>query len=519
MKKILLFHLLALCFVFSYSQTPPPSVPETPQGYPSSSNRLIEYIPGTIPVVISAPHGGKLSGSGLPNRSCGTTEEDNNTDILIQEIQRQCYAQMGGYPHIIINNLQRLKLDPNRIESVATCGNAVTVPYFTAYNDFIDDAVATIMADYGKGLYIDLHGQSHTPKRIDVGYNISTSTLDAGTLSNAIDYSTIESLKNDNLQNLTLDQLVRGSDSFGQLMQTTGGVEYNTFSGGLYQQCGRSLGYRAVPSNYNSGGCDDTTPNGSAYFAGNYYSNVRHGSGDPSTTSSLSGGGTLPGGGGTIDGMMTEVNRDVRHLGSIYAGASSYNRIDTKDPTLYYFAQDYASVIIDYIDAHYNDFTEFTYTQASYDVSDPDPTPAISGISGGIFSSTPGGLSIDANTGIIDVSMSTEGNYVVTYTSAGDDYYYETQNVEITDNVLDLNDAELLSVEFYPNPTNGVITMKNNTAINEVIIYNMIGQRVISFRIQTNEATIDLSPLKAGTYMATFRSANQLAGTKLIVKN
>jgi len=203
-------------------------------------------------------------------------------------------------------------------------------------------------------------------------------------------------------------QELRGSDSFGNLLQTTGGTYYNSVSSGLYQQCGRSDGYRAVPSNYNSGGCNDTTPNGSAYFAGDYYSNVRHGSGDPSSSTSLQGGGSLNGGGGTIDGIMTEVNRDVRHLGSVYNGSSSYNRTDSKDPTLFYFAQDYAMVIIDYIDAHYNDFTEFNYASATYDVSDTDPTPAIPGVSGGTFLSTPTGLAISANTGIIDVSASTD---------------------------------------------------------------------------------------------------------------
>lgn len=522
MKKNLLFCTLSICTLFALAQTPPVSVPETPLGYPSNTNRLIEYIPGNIPVVISAPHGGKQTPSGLPNRSgCGTNEEDNNTDILIREIQKQCYAQMGGYPHIIINNLSRSKLDPNRIESVATCNNAVTVPYFTAYNDFIDDAVANIMTDYGKGLYIDLHGQSHTPVRIDVGYNISTSTLDAGPLSNSINYSTIENLKNNNLQNLTLDELVRGSDSFGQFFQTTGGSYYNTstYNGSSLQQCGRSVGYRAVPSNYNTGGCNDTTPNGSAYFAGDYFSNVRHGSGDTSVSSSLQGGGSLNGGGGTIDGMMTEVNRRVRDLGSVYAGSSSYNRADSQSPRLYYFAQDYATVIVDYIDVHYNDFTEFNYGSATYDVIDTDPTPTISGIAGGTFSSTPAGLSIDPNTGAVDVSDSTVGNYVVTYTSAGNDYYQTTQNIEITDNTLGIDSMESTSFKVFPNPTDGFMTLKGNEKISQVKIYSMVGQQIKDFTINASEVQLDLSSLKTGSYMATFISENQIVGSQLILRN
>lgn len=54
----------------------------------NASRKYIEYISGTIPVIISAPHGGTLTGSELSTRSCGTGEMDDNTDILIREIQK-----------------------------------------------------------------------------------------------------------------------------------------------------------------------------------------------------------------------------------------------------------------------------------------------------------------------------------------------------------------------------------------------------------------------------------------------
>lgn len=61
----------------------------------------------------------------------------------------------------------------------------------------------------------------------------------------------------------------------------------------------------------------------------------------------------------------------------------------------------------------------FSYAEAAYCQSSPDPTPTISGVSGGNFSSTPLGLSINATTGVIDVSASTEGTYTVSYTTSG----------------------------------------------------------------------------------------------------
>ncbi|MFT5823165.1 MAG: hypothetical protein ACI8ZM_004425, partial [Crocinitomix sp.] len=64
------------------------------------------------------------------------------------------------------------------------------------------------------------------------------------------------------------------------------------------------------------------------------------------------------------------------------------------------------------------DDASFTYDAAAYCANDTDPTPTITGLAGGSFSST-GGLSINAATGAIDVSASTPGTYTVTYTTAG----------------------------------------------------------------------------------------------------
>ena len=56
----------------------------------------------------------------------------------------------------------------------------------------------------------------------------------------------------------------------------------------------------------------------------------------------------------------------------------------------------------------------FSYPSAEYCVSGSDPTPTISGVTGGTFSSTTG-LSINSSTGEIDLSASTVGTYTVSY--------------------------------------------------------------------------------------------------------
>jgi uncharacterized protein YjdB len=64
------------------------------------------------------------------------------------------------------------------------------------------------------------------------------------------------------------------------------------------------------------------------------------------------------------------------------------------------------------------DDASFNYGAAAYCVDAVDPTPTITGLGGGTFSST-GGLSINASTGVINVSASSPSTYTVTYTTAG----------------------------------------------------------------------------------------------------
>jgi len=71
----------------------------------------------------------------------------------------------------------------------------------------------------------------------------------------------------------------------------------------------------------------------------------------------------------------------------------------------------------------------FSYDASAYCVDGSDPTPTITGVSGGSFSSS-GGLSINTNTGTIDVSASTPNTYTVQYKSPG--FCYGTETVSVT---------------------------------------------------------------------------------------
>ena len=72
----------------------------------------------------------------------------------------------------------------------------------------------------------------------------------------------------------------------------------------------------------------------------------------------------------------------------------------------------------------------FTFGSATYCQTGTNPTPTITGVAGGTFTSSPAGLSINGATGTINLAASTLGTYTVTYTTPGP--CANTSNVSVT---------------------------------------------------------------------------------------
>ncbi|MFK7750201.1 MAG: immunoglobulin-like domain-containing protein [Kordia sp.] len=507
MKKIL--HFVVLCLLTSYLQAQTPGVSTFYEQTTGDSRNYIEYIPGNLPIIISAPHGGvQQSGqtiggifypdndSSLPDRSCGTNERDDNTDILVREIQKEIFELTGCYAHVIINNLHRSKLDPNREINEATCGNANAADHWNAFHGYIDQASASIEANWGKGLYIDLHGQSHSVPRIEAGYNITSGELNTANLnaSDIINKSTIRNLINDNLSNLSHEELVRGNSSLGQMFQDADGAFYASQG---YAGCGSTSGYRTVPSATNNGGgtCDDTRPNGNAYFDGDFYNNRRHGSGNGANDGT--------GGSGSIDGIMTEVNRRVRDLGT-YNGQV----YDTRPQTLVPFAKDYAAVVLNFINTHYNNYAGFGYLASMYAINGPNPTPILMNPATiGAFTA-PAGLVINPTTGEIDTANSTPGDYVITYTAGTCGYFSSSITISIVTDLSQDTEPPTAPTDLIANNTTETTTdLSWTTSVDNVDIvgYNIYENGTLRETIMqvTNFVVTGLTPNTTYTYRLT----------------
>ena len=231
------------------------------------AHNYIEYRAGNLPIIITAPHGGHLTPVSIPDRNCTgcVYVADANTDDLAAKIDEAIRTSMGGYPHIIINHLHRIKLDANREIVEAANGNSEAEAAWHEWESFVLAAKADIVLKWGKGLMIDLHGHGHTLQRLELGFNLSDAELrlSDATLASTT-YRDKTAIKYNIIHNLTgynTPEMIRGDFALGTLLA--------------------ARGYPSVPSQ------QDVAPLASdPYFEGGY--NIqRYGSNDGTTIDAI----------------------------------------------------------------------------------------------------------------------------------------------------------------------------------------------------------------------------------------
>lgn len=78
-------------------------------------------------------------------------------------------------------------------------------------------------------------------------------------------------------------------------------------------------------------------------------------------------------------------------------------------------------------------------------------------------------------------------------------------NYTLSDDDIESNVVETVSVQVYPNPVNDILTIETDAASFSVTLYDMTGRVVM---VVVNETQLDVSGLNAGIYIADIRDAN-----------
>lgn len=227
-----------------------------------SEQKLVEFVCGSCPMVLAAPHGGRLSPHDFPARTNAdaVTVSDWNTDLLARSICSAISLEGHVRPHLIICHARRRLVDVNRPLDAACSANSPARAVWQDYQDAISVATEMVAQSHGRGLFVELHGHGHPEQRFELGYLLRSRDYELPP-TEFMQLSTRSSLREITERgNVTLDELLRGSQSLGFFLA--------------------KQGLPSMPSP------DNPRPGKLPYFNGGW-NTLTHGSRDAGTISSL----------------------------------------------------------------------------------------------------------------------------------------------------------------------------------------------------------------------------------------
>ncbi len=141
------------------------------------AERFITAIPGDLPVILSAPHGGRDRMPGLSDRKPPPPEQakkfaawggfvagagDTGTLEIAERVAARLKARFGKAPYVVFNRAQRRYVDANRPAELAYDPPGTDGP--KQVHDAYHHALATMRADvarrFRRGIVLDIHGQA-----------------------------------------------------------------------------------------------------------------------------------------------------------------------------------------------------------------------------------------------------------------------------------------------------------------------------------------------------------------------
>ena len=128
---------------------------------------------GTLPIVLTAPHGGRLDIPDVAKRTAPDAAHaaafkkwggfqaggDPNTDTLALRISAEIEKLTGHRPYLVLAKFKRKFVDPNRPAELAYA-DPRAAPYYALYHSTIRQFVDDIRRTYPAGLLLDVHGES-----------------------------------------------------------------------------------------------------------------------------------------------------------------------------------------------------------------------------------------------------------------------------------------------------------------------------------------------------------------------
>ncbi len=128
-------------------------------------DKYVTFKKGTLPLIISVPHGGSFKFGEIPTRKEGILGIDKGTIELAQElielIERFSIKRfsLAKKPSILISNISRSKIDFNRSESEAFQNDsAIAKKIYHFYHEQLKNTIEKNIRLFKRSLLIEIHG-------------------------------------------------------------------------------------------------------------------------------------------------------------------------------------------------------------------------------------------------------------------------------------------------------------------------------------------------------------------------
>ena len=155
------------------------------QGHSSSSQEttFLETERGTLPLILSAPHGGRgTTPEGWPEP--GTRPRDGNTWEIVWALADALEERTGHRPWVVALSIHPANIEMNVQRESSGSGIAGENPHlgrvahWEGYHAFLEEAgEGAVKAGGGGALLVDIHGHAHSHGLAELGYGMSASEL------------------------------------------------------------------------------------------------------------------------------------------------------------------------------------------------------------------------------------------------------------------------------------------------------------------------------------------------------
>ena len=126
---------------------------------------LVSAQRGTLPIILSAPHGGSVRVEGSKDRKEGVTVKDLRTAEIAWLTSQRLAEKLDGKVYVVIAQFSRKDADANR-DSDEAYENKSAAAQYDAYHRALREYVDEVRKAHGGGLLVDIHGQARHPDKI-----------------------------------------------------------------------------------------------------------------------------------------------------------------------------------------------------------------------------------------------------------------------------------------------------------------------------------------------------------------